>query len=91
MKKVRRVVTIMLGCVMLLGETLSTNAWYSVTSPPAQKCPRCYNSGEWVTSSGSSQTCLHCDDREYIYVCKTAGHKFYYDQHCGAHLGCDIW
>lgn len=79
MKKVRRVVTIMLGCMLLLGSSLSASA--SNLPYNAGPCPYCNgpNTGELITpyncrycsAPGGQYKCGRCSN--IFYTCETAG------------------
>lgn len=74
MRKARRVAAIMLGCVMLLGGTLTVNA---ETYPTIMPCPYCsYNSGvrESMIPYG---TCRLCDHERLLYRCGHCSNNFY--------------
>lgn len=72
MRKTKRTVAVILGCVMLIGGTLITSA-ASRVAPYNSPCPKChYNAGE----RQNDRNCLKCGQDSADYVCGRCGHSY---------------
>lgn len=84
MKKARRVITIMLGCVMLLEGTLSANA---STYPYNKACVYCGGPNTGVLMEIYSCTYWNTAPHDAaLYKCGRCEHVFYYCSIHGTHI-----